>query len=105
MLARMVEAAGDRITVMAGGGITLKTIRTIAQDTGVREYHASLRTVVPSPVRFRKEGVAMGEVRDREYVRRVTQEESVRAMRQALQRAVEKPSPGADRRPVVSGAG
>lgn len=105
VLARMVEAAGDRITVMAGGGITLKTVHTLTHATGVREVHASLRTAVPSPVRFRKEGVAMGEVRDREYVRRVTQEASVRAMREVLQRVVKESSSRADGIPAVSGAG
>jgi copper homeostasis protein len=71
---------------MPGSGISADTIVTIAEATGATEFHSSARTAVRSPVRFRKEGMAMGDIRDREYRRFVVREENVRAMVRALER-------------------
>ncbi len=83
----MVQAARGRIAVMAGGGLSPQILPRVAEATGATEFHASLRTASPSPVEFHKQGVHMGEIRDREYLRFTVQEESVRAMVHALQRA------------------
>lgn len=85
-VARMVEVARDHIAVMAGGGITPETIQDVADATGVTQFHAALRTAVPSPVCYRRPGVEMGEIRNREYRRFVVLEENVRALAEALQR-------------------
>jgi len=85
-IARMVEAAKGRIAIMPGGGITVNSIMTIAETTGATEFHSSARTAFPSPVRFRKQGMAMGDIRDREYRRFVVREESVRALVRTLER-------------------
>lgn len=85
-IARMVEAANGRIAVMPGGGVTSESIVAIAEATGAGEFHASARTAVRSPVRFRKQGIAMGDIRDREYKRFMVLEESVRALVEALER-------------------
>jgi copper homeostasis protein len=85
-IARMVEIAEGRIAIMPGSGISADTIVTIAEATGATEFHSSARTAVRSPVRFRKEGMAMGDIRDREYRRFVVREENVRAMVRALER-------------------
>jgi copper homeostasis protein len=42
MLARLSQKAGNRIGIMAGGGIRSANVRTIALKTGVREVHTSL---------------------------------------------------------------
>lgn len=89
-VARMVKVAGERIRVMAGGGITAETILNVAEATGATEFHASLRTARPSPVEFRRRDVQMGEIRDREYVRYVVEEDNVRSLAQALQRVLEE---------------
>ena len=39
-LARMVERAGDRLTVMAGGGVRAEGVQHLVTATGVREVHA-----------------------------------------------------------------
>jgi copper homeostasis protein len=83
-IARMVEAARGRIAIMPGGGITPENIASIARTTGAAEYHSSARTAFPSPVRFRKPGMAMGDLRDREYRRFTVREENVRALVDAL---------------------
>jgi copper homeostasis protein len=87
VVARMVETAGDRLAVMAGGGITPETIAGVAEATGATEFHASLRTARPSPVEFHRQDVQMGEIRDREYLRFVVDEKNVRALVSAAQRA------------------
>ena len=89
-VAHMVQRAGDRITVMAGGGITRETIARVAETTGATEFHASLRTARPSPVEYHRRNMHMGEVRDREYTRYVVEEENVRALRATLHRMDEE---------------
>ena len=84
-LACMVQASQEEIAVMAGGGLSPETLPRVAEATGAAEFHASLRTASRSPVEFRKQGVQMGEMRDREYLRFHVREESVRAMALALQ--------------------
>jgi len=83
-LSGMVQAAGERIAVMPGGGISIETLPRVAEATGASEFHASLRTALASPVDFHKRGLHMGEIRDREYLRFTVQEETVRAMVLAL---------------------
>jgi copper homeostasis protein len=84
LIAQMVKDASGRIVIMAGGGISPENIVTLAEGTGAQEFHSSARTVLPSPVRFRKQGIAMGDVPDREYERFTASEEKVRALVRAL---------------------
>ena len=88
-IARMVNAAGGRVAIMPGGGITAENITAIAQGTGAGEFHSSARTAFRSPVKFRKRGMAMGDLRDREYRRYCVREESVRALLQGLDQALQ----------------
>lgn len=90
MVASMVKTAKDRIAVMAGGGVTPETVVSIAEATEVTEFHASLRTTRLSPMQFHRQDVLMGEVRDREYLRFVVEEENVRALTLAVQRMTEE---------------
>jgi len=85
-IARMVESAQGRIAIMPGGGVSPDTIAAIAETTGANEFHSSARTALRSPVRFRKPGMAMGDIEDREYRRFVVREENVRALVCALER-------------------
>jgi copper homeostasis protein len=41
-IAQLQKIAGDRIGIMAGGGIRASNVRTVALMTGVREVHTSL---------------------------------------------------------------
>jgi copper homeostasis protein len=88
-IAGMVKAAVGRIAIMPGGGITAENIAVIAQGTGASEFHSSARTAFPSPVEFRKQGMAMGDLRDREYCRFSVRAESVRALLQGLDQALQ----------------
>ncbi len=89
-VARMVATAGERLAVMVGSGINPDTIAAVAEATGASEFHAALRTPFPSPVRYRKDGVAMGDIPDREYQRFVVQEERVRALSAAVVRLAQE---------------
>ncbi|GAC1413410.1 MAG: copper homeostasis protein CutC [Gemmatimonadaceae bacterium] len=48
-IARMVDQAGGRIIVMAGGGIRESNVREVIARTGVREIHARISSVAQSP--------------------------------------------------------
>jgi len=87
MIARMVKIARGRIGIMPGSGVTAETVSALARATGAREFHASLRGAVPSPVCFRKQGVRMGSVEGGEYTRYVVKEESVRELVRAMEAA------------------
>lgn len=41
-IASLVKQAGDRIVIMAGGGITAATVASLVRQTGVREIHFSV---------------------------------------------------------------
>lgn len=47
-LAALQQKAGDRIRIMAGGGIRMSNVRSVALGTGIREIHTSLSTQVRS---------------------------------------------------------
>jgi copper homeostasis protein len=83
-ISRLVEAAQGRIAIMPGGGITPHNVDAIAQETGANEFHSSARQAYPSPMRFRKQNMGMGDFCDREYQRYHASESNVRALVEAL---------------------
>ena len=48
MLRALVEAAGDRITIMPGSGVRAANIVELAEFTGATAFHSSARSVRPS---------------------------------------------------------
>jgi len=86
-ISRAIRQTSGRLVVMVGGGLNPENIGTVAEQTGAMEYHASLNTGVPSPVRFRNDSVFLGTDLDREYMRYVVREEDVRALLLGLERA------------------
>jgi copper homeostasis protein len=83
-LAALVRAAGPRIVIMAGGGVRAANARAVVERTGVQEVHAGLEEPVPSPMRHRNERLTMGAAGDREFLRFIAREETVRAFVSAL---------------------
>ena len=49
MLAAMVAAAGDRLSIIAGSGIAPGNVEQLLRDSGVREIHASASRAGPQP--------------------------------------------------------
>lgn len=88
-IAKVVAAAKDRIRVMAGSGISESNVRRLIHGTGVREIHASARVQVEGPMRYRRETIAMGSIRGREYKRMVVLPDQVKRLFEASVRAGE----------------
>lgn len=47
MLAELVAAAGKHITIVPGAGIRASNIAMVVKETGAREFHSGLGTVLP----------------------------------------------------------
>jgi copper homeostasis protein len=88
----LVRASNGRIRIMAGGGVRASNAAEIAQASGVREFHASLRQTIPSPVKHQVRKVHLGDAGVDDYVRSGVRVEDVRALREAIAAASrEKP--------------
>lgn len=60
LLARLVEQAAGRITIMPGAGLNETNVARLVQETGAREVHMSLSGITPSQMVFRRDEVKMG---------------------------------------------
>lgn len=81
LLAALVRTAGDRLTILAGGGVTAANAAQIVAATGVREVHLYAPRRFASPMEHRNDAVPMGMAyRPDEYVRTVTDAEAIRAI-------------------------
>jgi len=79
-IARLVEAAADRVVIMAGGGIRHNDLASLLQRTGVSEIHVGLSSPVESPMLYRNARVSLGKTRGREYHRWQVLEKNVRRL-------------------------
>lgn len=70
-LTALVQQAGDRIVILAGGGVRLDNIKSLVEQTGVREIHISARQTIDSQMNYRNHRVKMGAIPDAEYQNRV----------------------------------
>jgi copper homeostasis protein len=87
VLAALVEKAGNRITILAGGSIRDYNVKRIIQATGVREVHvgqSGVEVSVSSTVSHRNDKVRVGAVEGSEFRRSVVSEERVRKFVEAL---------------------
>lgn len=83
-LRRLKELAGDKIKIMAGGGINAANAPILAQVA--HELHASARRPLPSPMIWRRQGVPMGLPDSDEYTRKETDREEIKSILKALKR-------------------
>lgn len=79
-IAHLREAAGDRIRIMAGGGVRERNVRKIVLGTGVRDVHTSLSRKITAHNGNSK--VHLGE--SMSEVRFLVSEEDVRSLRSTL---------------------
>jgi copper homeostasis protein len=79
-IAKLVQAAKQRVAVMVGGGISESNVQRIVRETGVKDIHASLRAHVPSPMQYRNDKISMGPAKGREYDRMIVVEDAVRRL-------------------------
>ena len=52
MLRTLVEAAGERISIMPGSGIRSGNVLQVARFTGARAFHSSARAALPSSMQY-----------------------------------------------------
>jgi copper homeostasis protein len=81
LIAELVQQAGDRITVMAGGGVKEHTAARVVAQTGVRELHFSAFVDEPSPATHRNTRPNLGgTLRRPEYARQSTSADRITAI-------------------------
>ncbi len=86
-IAQLRKAAGDRIRIMAGGGVRETNVRALVEQTRIREVHTSLRATNSArdgQVRHAGAHVKIGTDED-EFAHFVVTEEDVRRVRSTLQ--------------------
>lgn len=86
LIRELINRAKGRIDIMAGGGVNARTISELYPVTGGTSYHMSGKTVVNSPMKFRKAGVSMGLPSFSEYEIWRTDEGKVRAAVETLEK-------------------
>jgi copper homeostasis protein len=86
LIAELVRRAGERIAVMAGGGVNERNVGRIAAQTGVREVHATARARVESRMEYRHARCSMGgTLRPEEFAWSAASAARVRALVRAVQ--------------------
>jgi copper homeostasis protein len=86
-IARLVKAAGNTLTMIAGSGIDENNVANLIERTGVREIHSTLRTSVSSAMRYQNQEISMGSAQEMEYHRLIADESKVRRLLQAAAKA------------------
>lgn len=84
LLKELVEQANGRIIIMPGCGVNSSNAAKILQATGTTEIHASARKNVGSNMKFRHNGVSMGNPDSDEYARKETDADEVRAIKESI---------------------
>lgn len=84
LLRDLVTAAGARLSIMAGCGITPSNVKAVVQQSGVREVHASAKAALASRMQFARHDVAMGHTADDAYTSYETSAAIVRRFADAL---------------------
>jgi copper homeostasis protein CutC len=70
--------------LMVGGGVRAENVQEIAHATGAVEFHAALRSTVPSPFKYQVQKVHLGDPGVDDYARSVVWKADVRMLRQAM---------------------
>ncbi|MBC7565642.1 MAG: copper homeostasis protein CutC [Pedobacter sp.] len=60
VIKQLVKQAGDRITIMAGAGVSESNIAEIVNQTGIKEFHGSARKFFSSNMTFKNNNISMG---------------------------------------------
>ncbi|RZM23760.1 MAG: copper homeostasis protein CutC [Pedobacter sp.] len=79
VLAKLIEQANERITIMPGAGITSANIAELIKITGAVEFHASARSPAASRMLFKNQKLSMGAAAD-EFTHDTTNPDKVREL-------------------------
>lgn len=75
----MQQTAG-RATIMVGGGVRPAQIAQLMATTGAREFHSSMRRLMPSPMGYQAQNLNLGEPGLDEFSRHQVLAEEVREL-------------------------
>ncbi len=89
LLKRLAELPGGPV-ILAGGGISAQTVRTLLEQTSLHAFHMSGKTVLDSGMTFRNPAVSMGLPGISEYQLWRTDPDQVRSVRLLLDEAAAK---------------
>ncbi|MFZ9386690.1 MAG: copper homeostasis protein CutC [Chitinophagaceae bacterium] len=81
LVAELNQKSDGRIIIMPGSGVRKDNIRSLAEKTGCREFHSSLRDQRPSPMHFIHPAFSDSA---ESYSNNAIRPEEVRALREAL---------------------
>lgn len=87
LIRNLVSQSEGKAEIMAGGGVSPEILPQLCRQTGAGAYHMSGKTVLDSPMRYRREGVHMGLPGISEYQIWRTDGGKVRAVAQVLRDA------------------
>lgn len=90
-LQRLVEDAGGRIRIMAGGNVRPQNVLEIAKATGVTEFHTALRHVLPEIHQPQLKRIHLGDPR-LQNTRGVVRTADVRKLREVMDSAKLSPA-------------
>ena len=85
LIARLVQKAGDDVTILVGAGVSADVIQKMS-DTGARAFHMSGKITKESRMEFRRDTVSMGLPGLSEYEIWETDEANIRKAREVLSR-------------------
>jgi copper homeostasis protein len=77
-IARMVQRAGDRMVVMAGGSISAANVAEVIAASGVKEVHVRGAARVESAMMHRRAAVGLSRAGGSDYERSVTRADEIR---------------------------
>jgi copper homeostasis protein len=81
LLKQLVQKAGNRISIMPGGGIRPNNIEKLIKKTGAREFHVSSRFQLASKMNFRRTEIKMGSLLEMsEYEKVIINQAGVKEM-------------------------
>jgi copper homeostasis protein len=81
LLSKLVSQANDRIIIMPGSGVRRENIKDIAMQSGVIEFHSSLRNKTKSKMEFMHSAFTQNE---ESYYNSAINPDDVKALREAL---------------------
>lgn len=89
----MVQQAGNRTTIVVGGGVRPAQISRLMATTGATEFHSSMRRLMPSPMRYQARKLTLGEPGSDEFTRSLVLAEEVRELLAATRSEHSKQNP------------
>jgi copper homeostasis protein len=81
LITQLVKAAGERIIIMPGSGVRKENIKELAEKTGAKEFHSSLRGKKKSKMEFIHPSFSDS---TESYINPAIDSEEVKALRSAL---------------------